>query len=451
MKNILLIIQREYLTRVKKKSFIVMTILGPLLIAAMYGIIIWTSMKSIDQKDVQVVDDSGLFVNKFPASESFKYEFIEGDIDSVKTAFKGTDKDALVYIPREILIYPQNVKIFSEKGVPLELQSGVERAIEREIESIKLTEAGITRSVLEDAKMNVESQTISLKEDSEEKSSAGAASIIGIFSAFLIYISVFIYGAQVMRGVMEEKTSRIVEVIISSVRPFQLMIGKIVGVALVGLTQFMLWIVLSIGIFSIGGMFIKDKLSDMSQQMTQAQMEQLEQLPPDARQMAEQQMQTSMMGNTGAIGDIMGALETLPVATIVICFIIYFIGGYLLYSALFGAVGSAVDSETDTQQFMLPITLPIIASIIFAQFVMRDPNGSLAFWTSMIPFTSPIIMMVRIPFGVPLWEIALSISLLIAGFAFTTWIAARIYRVGILMYGKKVSWKELSKWIFYKG
>jgi ABC-2 type transport system permease protein len=229
------------------------------------------------------------------------------------------------------------------------------------------------------------------------------------------------------------------------------MIGKIVGVALVGLTQFTLWIVLSIGIFSVGSMFIKDKLSDMSQRMTQAQMEQLEQLPPDARQMAEQQMQSSMAGNTGAVGDIMGALETLPVATIIICFIIYFIGGYLLYSALFGAVGSAVDSETDTQQFMLPITIPIIASIIFAQFVMRDPNGSLAFWTSMIPFTSPIIMMVRIPFGVPFWQIALSISLLVAGFMFTTWIAARIYRVGILMYGKKVSWRELSKWIFYKG
>lgn len=453
MKNILLIIQREYLTRVKKKSFIVMTILGPLLIAGMWGIIIWTSLNSIDQKNVQVLDDSGLFVNKFPTSETFKYEFVTGDIDDVKTKFKGSDNDALVYIPRDIMINPKNVKIFAEKGVPLELQGGIERAIEREIESIKLTEAGITRSVLEDAKMNVESQTISLKEGTEKKSSSGAATIIGIASAFLIYISVFIYGAQVMRGVMEEKTSRIVEVIISSVRPFQLMIGKIVGVALVGLTQFTLWIVLSIGIFSIGSSLVKDKLTEASQQMTKAQMEQLEQLPPDARQMAEQQMQTSMAGaaGSGVMGDVFGALETLPIATIIICFIIYFIGGYLLYSALFGAVGSAVDSETDTQQFMLPITIPIIAAIIFAQFVMRDPNGDLAFWTSMIPLTSPIIMMVRIPFGVPFWQLALSISLLIAGFIFTTWIAARIYRVGILMYGKKVTWKELSKWIFYKG
>ncbi|MDP5139502.1 MAG: ABC transporter permease [Spirosomaceae bacterium] len=446
MNNILLIIQREYLTRVKKKSFIVMTILGPVLIAAMYGIVIWSAMSSISQKSVQVLDESQLFVDKFPASETFIYEFISGDLDSAKTAFKGSGKDALVFIPKSILINPKDVKIFSEEGVPFDLQNGIENAIEREIESIKLTEAGITRRVLEDAKMNVESQTISLKDDSEEKSSAAAASIIGIASAFLIYISVFIYGAQVMRGVMEEKTSRIVEVIISSVRPFQLMIGKIVGIGLVGLTQFLLWIVLSFVIFNGGLYFMQDKVMDAAQTMSQSQMEQMS---PEERQIVEEQIAGASA--TNGVSKALGALETLPVATIIICFIIYFLGGYLLYSALFGAVGSAVDSETDTQQFMFPITIPIIASIIFAQFVMKDPNGTLAFWTSMIPFTSPIIMMVRIPFGVPLWELALSISLLIAGFMLTTWIAARIYRVGILMYGKKTSWKELAKWVFYKG
>lgn len=449
MKNILLIIQREYLTRVKKKSFIIMTILGPLLIAGMYGIVIWSAMSSIDQKKVQVLDKSGLFEDKFPASQTLAYEYIKGDLETAKKEFKASGTDALVFIPESILMNAKDVKIFAEKGVPLELQTGIERAIEREIESIKLTEAGITRSVLEDAKMSVKSETISLKGDNEEKSSSAAATGIGFFCAFLIYISVFIYGAQVMRGVMEEKTSRIVEVIISSVRPFQLMLGKILGVALVGLTQFTLWIVLSIGIFFAGSQFMKDKLMDSAQALSQAQVEQLEQLPPEARQMAEQQMQAGM--SNGAMGDIFGALETLPIATIIICFIIYFIGGYLLYSALFGAVGSAVDSETDTQQFMLPITIPIIASIMIAQFVMRDPNGSLAFWASMIPFSSPIIMMVRIPFGVPIWQIGLSVSLLIAGFIFTTWLAARIYRIGILMYGKKVSWKELGKWLFYKG
>lgn len=446
MKNILLIIQREFLTRVRKKSFIVMTILGPLLIAAMYGIIIWSAISSIDQKNVDVLDESGLFKNKFQNSQTLKYSYLQGNLNDVKANFVKSGRDALVYIPSNILESPKGVKIFAEKGVPLELQSGVERAIEREIESIKLTEAGITRSVLEDAKMDVESETISLKDGNEKKSSAAAATGIGMFSAFLIYISVFIYGAQVMRGVMEEKTNRIVEVIISSVKPFQLMIGKIVGVALVGLTQFLLWIILSFGVLSIGGSLVQDKLGESTAQMQEAQ---LSQLPPEAREMAAQQMNQGV--NLGAMNDIYAALDTLPVATIVICFIIYFLGGYLLYSALFGAVGSAVDSETDTQQFMLPITIPIIISFVFAQFVMRDPNGSLAFWTSIIPFTSPIIMMVRIPFGVPFWQLALSISLLIGGFIFTTWVAARIYRVGILMYGKKPTWKELSKWIFYKG
>lgn len=445
MKNILLIIQREYLTRVRKKSFIVMTILGPLLMAAMYGVIIWAALTSINTKKVHIVDESGLFQGKFPSTSEYLYSYQESDIESAKTTFKDSGWDALVLIPSTIYENPKGVKIFAEKGIPLELQTTIERNIEREIETMKLTEAGITQSVLKDAKMDVNSETISLSEQGEKKSSAAAASAIGFFCAFLIYMAVFIYGAQVMRGIMEEKTSRIVEVIISSVRPFQLLIGKIVGVALVGLTQFGLWIVLSLGVFSFGSYLLgnqMDKFADLNQQ-------QLAQLPPEAQEVAKQQMQASM--TSGALPEIMGALETLPVATILISFLFYFLGGYLLYSSLFGAIGSAVDAETDTQQFMLPITIPIIASFVFAQFVLRDPNGSLAIWLSMIPFTSPVIMMVRIPFGVPIWQIALSITFLIAGFIFTTWLASRIYRVGILMYGKKVTWKEMAKWLFYKG
>lgn len=446
MKNILLIIEREYLTRVRKKSFIVMTILGPLLIAAVYGIVIWSVISSVNQKTISILDESGLFQGKFKTSESFTYEYLKTDLETAKSDFKDGKKEVLVYIPATILDNPKGVKIYTEKGVSVEIQMGIERAIEQEIEGIKLAEAGITQSVLRDAKMNIESETINLKEGGEQKSSAGAATAIGFLSAFIIYLAVFIYGAQVMRGVMEEKTSRIVEVIISSVKPFELMIGKIVGVAFVGLTQFLLWIALSFGVFSLGNLVMKDKLEKLTTGVSQSQ---LQNLPPEAQEMAKQQMQNGMP--TGAMGEILGAIDTLPIATIIICFIIYFIGGYLLYSALFGAVGSAVDSETDTQQFMLPITIPIIASFMFAQFVLRDPHGSLAIWTSMIPFTSPIIMMVRIPFGVPFWQLAVSISLLIGGFVFTTWVASRIYRVGILMYGKKTSWKELAKWIFYKG
>ncbi|MCR9065762.1 MAG: ABC transporter permease [Cytophagales bacterium] len=446
MKNILLIIEREYFTRVKKKSFIILTLLVPLLMMGMWGAIFWAAMSGVDEKKIAVIDDSGYFVNKISDNEMYSFEYLDQNITEAKKAFPESGKDALVYIPENIMENTKSVQIFAERGVPLELKSKVEGSIEREIENIKLTEAGITRSVLEDAKMNISSETISLKDGDEKKSSSTAATVIGFICAFLIYISVFIYGAQVMRGVMEEKTSRIVEVIISSVKPFQLMIGKIVGVALVGLTQFTLWIVLTLALFSIGGQLIGDKLTGMPDMSAV----QSANLPPEV---AAQMQQNAQSGGIPSelLPDIINAAGTLPIATIIVSFLFYFLGGYLLYSSLFGAVGSAVDGETDTQQFILPITIPIIAAFIIAQFVMRDPNGPLAFWSSMIPFTSPIIMMVRIPFGVPTWQIVVSILLLIGGFIFTTWLAARIYRVGILMYGKKVTWKELSKWVFYKG
>lgn len=447
MKNILLVLKREYLTRVKKKSFIIMTILAPVLIAAVYGIAIWAVLQGTETKMISIVDESQLFAEKFSNSESYTFQYLDEPIVEAKDNFKESQANALVYIPADILESPGGVQIYAERGIPLELQSKIENSIEREIEKIKLTEAGITQSVLQSAKMKVDSETISLKDGEEKKSSSGAATAIGMLCGFLIYMAVFIYGAQVMRGVMEEKTSRIVEVIISSVKPFQLMLGKILGVALVGLTQFGLWILLTFAVMSIGSNVVLPMVADSQEKITESAMASL---PPEAREAA--------MSQAGG-GDIMAqvmpeffqVLETLPIATIVVSFLFYFFGGYMLYSSLFGAVGSAVDSETDTQQFMIPITIPIIASIMIAQFVMRDPNGSLAFWFSMIPLTSPIIMMVRIPFGVPIWEIVLSITLLIGGFIFTTWLASRIYRIGILMYGKKPTWKELGKWVFYKG
>jgi ABC-2 type transport system permease protein len=447
MNNILLIIQREYLTRVRKKSFIVMTILGPLLIVLMYGGVIIAGLKSVDQKKIQVIDESGSFVGKFKNSESFTFEFTKKDINNAKKDLQNSKSDALVFIPKNILDNAKGVKIFSENSVTVELQSSVEKIIEKEIETIKLTNAGIKLDILESSKMNVSSETINIKEGGESKSSSIAATAIGYICAFLIYMSVFIFGAQVMRSITEEKTSRIVEILISSVKPFQLMIGKIVGVGMVGLTQFILWIVLSFGVITAIGTVFSEKLSGVQKTMSSSQMASL---PPEAQEMAKKQMQGGSVISSMA-PDFFVAMSTLPIATIIISFLFYFLGGYLLYSSLFGAVGSAVDSETDTQQFMLPITLPIIAAFMIAQFVIRDPNSSLAFWTSMIPFTSPIIMMVRIPFGVPTWQIVLSIVLLIGGFIFTTWIASRIYRVGILMYGKKVTWKELGKWIFYKA
>ena len=444
MKNIFLVLKREYLTRVRKKSFIIMTILGPLLIGAFYGFIGWTAVSSISLKKIEVIDESGVFKNKFKNTNELSYTYLSVPLEQAKKTFKEDKYDALAYIPKDIMTNPKGVKIFSEKSLSIELQNGIEKTIENEIEKIKLTEAGISQEILDDAKMNVNSETISLSDEGEKSNSSVAATVIGYICAFLIYITVFIFGVQVMRSVMEEKTSRIVEVIISSIKPFELMMGKIIGVALVGLTQFVLWICLSFVVTTAATAILGDKFAGSPAN----RMEQVKKMP-QAQEIEKQVAKDK--GTGGLYNKAMQAVQTLPWVTILVCFIFYFLGGYLLYSALFGAIGSAVDSETDVQQFMLPITLPIIFSIAIAQFVIREPDGTLAFWTSMIPFTSPIIMMVRIPFGVPTWQIILSMTLLAGGFIGTTWLAARIYRVGILMYGKKPTFKEIGKWIFYKG
>lgn len=440
MHTIFLIIKREYLVRVRKKSFIIMTILGPVLIFGFYAIIGWAAVSSIDQKKIAVVDESGRFVGKFKNDDETNFSYPKESLPTAKKTFVKQGYDALVFIPKDVIEYPKTVQIFAEKSVSLALQSNIERAISKEIETIKLEQAGITQKIIQDAKVNVDAQTISLSEGGEKSSNGIVTTIISGFCALLIYISVLIYGTQVMRGVMEEKTSRIVEVIISSVKPFQLMLGKIIGVALVGLTQFMLWIALTAGLITIGSSLFGH------QKTTQATVtSRMNGMP------GQDDVQQKMAKADNPVADVMKAIDTLNIPLIVACFLFYFLGGYLLYSALFGAVGAAVDSETETQQFMFPIMMPIIAAIAFAQIAVRDPDGPLAFWTSLIPFTSPVVMMVRIPFGVPAWEIVLSMGLLVLGFIGTTWLAARIYRVGILMYGKKTSFRELSKWVFYKG
>jgi ABC-2 type transport system permease protein len=441
MRTIFLIIKREYLVRVRKKSFIIMTILGPLLIFGFYAAIGWAAISSINQKKVAVLDESGRFVNQFKNDDETIYSYPKNPLPSAKKTFVKDGFDALVYIPKNVIEKPKSVQIFAEKSVSLSLQSKIERAISKEIELIKLREAGITQKIIEDSKINVDAQTISMSAEGERSSNATATTIIGGICAMLIYISVLIYGTQVMRGVMEEKSNRIVEVIISSVKPFQLMMGKIIGVALVGLTQFLLWIVLTVGLMTVGSKLIGQPQSAQSAMTSRM----------GGGMPGQADVQQKLATADNPVADFFQAVETLNVPLIVSCFLFYFLGGYLLYSALFGAVGAAVDNETETQQFMFPITIPIIAAIAFSQFVVRDPDGPLAFWTSIIPLTSPIVMMVRIPFGVPAWELALSMVLLVLGFVGTIWLAGRIYRVGILMYGKKITYRELSKWLFYKA
>src|SRR5690606_11029212 len=428
------IVKREYLTRVRKKSFIIMTILGPLIFASFMIIPVWLAMMEGDEKTIEILDETGHFEGKFEEGGSMKYEYINASIDAAKSDMATNDKYGLLHIPPNALENPSSITFFSQGNPSYEVVLALERAIKHEIEDIKLSETGINKELLESIKTNVSISTINLSSEGEKASSFGVSSAIGYLASLLIYFFVFLYGAQIMRGVLEEKTSRIVEVIISSVKPFQLMMGKIIGIAAVGLTQFLLWVLLTIGISSFAGsMFQMDRFSDPQIEST------------------TEGMDENDVNKAEQMNEIFTALGAIDITKLVLCFIFYFLCGYLLYEGLFAAVGSAVDSDADTQQFMFPISLPLIASIVMLSAIIKDPGGSLAFWLSMIPFSSPVVMMMRIPFGVPLWEILLSMAFLVAGFIFTTWIAGRIYRIGILMHGTKVNYKVLAKWLFMKG
>jgi ABC-2 type transport system permease protein len=435
MNKVLLIIQREYLTRVKKKSFLLMTFLVPALIIGMYALIAYLSVNGADKAtEVQLYDESGIFTSEFKNTETVS--FIAG-----KTSFAEAKKEAatneegfILHIPKDIEQLSK-VELYSKKKVGLSTLSTINNQLEEILRNKQLKDAGIDAKTLATIKPDISIDSKELTAEGEKDSSAGAAYAIGFAAAILIYMSLFIYGSQVMRGVIEEKTSRIVEVIISSVKPFQLMLGKIIGIGLVGLTQFTLWIVLSTTLVGTASkILLKDNPSSVKTELVEG----------------KQNKAIAEASNNPAL-TVINAVKTLNLTYIFSCFLVYFLGGYLIYSALFAAVGSAVDNETETQQFMLPITLPLLFTYIMSfTFILNNPDSSLSFWLSIIPFTSPIAMMVRLPFGVPDWQLALSIVLLIGGFILTTWIAAKIYRVGILMYGKKASYKELAKWLFYK-
>lgn len=433
MNKTVLIIQREYLSRVKKKSFLLMTFLVPMLIIGMYALVIALSISGGDNvPTVEVIDDSGVFNKGLGDKQSVKFYMSTQPLDQAKQKVIADDDAFLLHIPKDIATGGK-LELFSQKKAGLSVMSTIEDQLNDQLRNKMLQDAGIDAATLDNIKPDIEIVSKQLTLEGEKDSSSGAAMAVGFAAAILIYMSLFIYGIQVMRGIIEEKTSRIVEVVISSVRPFQLMMGKIIGIGLVGLTQFLLWIILSGTLMTVAtNVLFKEKMEVVQSQMPAAQ----------------QQVATQ----SGPGTDIVKAIQTVEWSYILPVFIIFFFGGYMLYSALFAAVGSAVDSDTETQQFMLPITLPLLFTYIMSfSFIVNNPDSSLSFWLSIIPFTSPIAMMVRLPFGVPMWELALAIVLLIGGFIFTTWVASRIYRIGILMYGKKVSFKELGKWFMYKG
>ena len=443
MNKILLILQREYLTRVKKKSFIVMTLLGPVLMAAVAMAPVLIAKYSNDAMNtILVVDEHPeIFITKMPGSESLVFVNTTTTLDSAKKNFDPEKYYGILYVPSDIVKNPGGIMLFTEKQANMTVTSYIENTFEKQIEEDKLKSEGIDKKTLESIKTKVDLKTLTLK---GEENSAALATAVGFIAGILIYMFIILYGVQVMRGVIEEKTNRIVEVIISSVKPFQLMMGKIIGIALVGLTQFLLWVILTLTLTTVTSSLLVDKKMEakvVAQQMKTSGVDQA----------SLQELGAAQEVKADAMSKFFDQLGSINFGLIITCFFIYFLGGYLLYSSLFAAVGAAVDNETETQQFMLPVTIPLILAFIVAQTVVQNPDSQLAFWFSMIPLTSPVVMMVRIAFGVPEWELALSIGLLILGFIFTTWLAGKIYRTGILLYGKKVTYKELAKWLFYKN
>ena len=420
MRKIWLIIKREYLVRVRKKAFIVMTIVGPLLMAALMIVPTYLANETQELRTIAIEEDGFEFTNQIEDTDFLHFSKIPTEEATLlKNDFSESNYYALLYIEGD------NFTLYSNQQISLTVSKAIENQLEKIIEHQKLKAAGIDLTILSEAQSTVNITTKIITEDGSTTNSKAEASMgIGFICGILIYMFIFMYGTMVMRGVIEEKTSRIVEVIISSVKPFQLMMGKILGVALVGLTQFALWILLTIAIASFAELMFMDEGS-MTTELNSTQ----------------QSILLSELSNlTGGIN----------LMQIFVSFIFYFLAGYLMYSSLFAAVGSAVDAEADTQQFVLPITIPLILAFILIQPIMENPDGPLAFWMSIIPFTSPVIMMVRLPFGVANWELALSMCVLILSFVLTTYLAGKIYRTGILMYGKKTSYKELWKWLSYK-
>ena len=458
MDKIWLIFQREYLTRVRKKSFVVMTLLGPLLLAAAFAVPILLATSDDNAVEVRVFDEGRkLGVLASPPDSSYQFVPVAAPLAAAKLALKGQENTVLLYVPPTLsLDAPEGLQLFTESNLGLDQQLGLEKLLRRHVEQLRLRRSGIDEQVLAAARVkDLDLKTTRLDASGAEKDdNAGLIAGLGYAGALLIYLFTFLYGVQVMRGVTEEKTNRIVEVMISSVKPFQLMMGKILGIAAVGLTQFVLWVALSYAVTTaLATQFGIDKVPAV-QQMNKAQTTLAEQSADTGTAAAPAESASAEKGaKTAEAAEFWAQVKEVNWVLLLGVFTFYFIGGYLLYAALFGAVGAAVDQETDAQQFMMPITMPLILAFVIAQTaVINNPNGPVAVWMSIIPFTSPIVMTMRMPFGgVPGWQLALSMALLVGGFVFTTWLAGRIYRVGILLYGKKPTYRELSKWLFYKG
>lgn len=448
MKNnkLFLIISREFLIRVRKKSFIIMTILTPILFAALIILpsLIMTLSSGKTGQQILVVDHSGLCEPFFNDTEEFIYTFDQqADVAGIKKSFPD-NLYALVEISEPDSSLNVAVSALSSKQLNLDAKSEIERNVKNALEKHKLERYNIENleQIIKEINTKVSVKTFTVTESGDEKVAMVEIYMgIAYIASFMIYMFIFMFGSMVMRGVIEEKTTRIVEVIVSSVRPFQLMLGKILGVGSVAMLQFLIWILLTVaitaGVQSIIGF---DKIAGTTPEIANVAGAQGTELAG---------VVNAAQTDSGVAGEIFSALSSVPVTGIVVSFIPYFLMGYLLYAAMFAAVGSAVDNEADTQQLIFPVTLPLILGLFIMIHTFQHPDSALSFWGSMIPFTSPMVMMARVPFGVPFWELALSVGLLAVTFLLMTYVSAKIYRVGILMYGKKPNFKDLYKWLKY--
>jgi len=453
MNKIKLIIAREYLTRVKKKSFIIMTILAPILLAALMVVptlIAVRTMQSQKQMNILVIDDNDFFINKLADSSFAVFTYRSGEVNEFKKELFTGNYDAVLHIIKGDAALRAN--LFYAKELPSRLESNLIKELNKHLFDRLLIETfHIDPQEFEMYQKTTQATITSIKIDeqgNEKASFAEVGKIAGMVFGFIIYFFIFMCAQQVLRGVLEEKTNRIIEVLISSVKPMQLMLGKIVGVAMVGLTQFVLWVVLTF-ILILGVQLAAPNLFTGNSEMMQTAMQ---------NQMSEGVENIQPLQNTVDIEQLLAQNSifeqiqnyfNFSFTTLLLCFLFYFIFGYLIYSSLYAAVGSAVDTETDSQQFLLPITIPLLLTIVLFAPITEAPNGALALWMSMIPLTSPVAMMMRLPTGVPLHELLISMGLCVVFFFACVWFAAKIYRIGILMYGKKTTWKDLGKWLRY--
>ncbi len=450
MNKIALIIQREFLSRVRKKSFIIMTILGPLLFAAMAIVpTLLTLMDSSNRYNIAVFDSTNSYQECFVNSDKITFSYLDENDkispSALLTSSKEAKYDGYLDISEDLIENPSAIKLYSQNPITLESQHEINRMVEAYLRTkiLNQNQSPEFQSViakLEKAKISITNITVT-QDGEETKNAAEMAMGISMLLAFLSYGLIIGYGSQVMKGVTEEKTNRIVEIIISSVKPFQLMMGKIIGIAMVALTQFLIWIALTLAIITFVQTVVLPKETKQQMELQMATQNGQTTIGAASVQAPTQQSMTESITN-----QLMG----IELKYLLFMFAFYFIGGYLLYAAMFAAVGSAIDPDTDSQQFVMPVMMPLIIALTIAMSTSRDPHGTLAFWGSIIPFTSPIIMMARLPYSVPLWQLLLSMGSLIITFVGMTIFAAKIYRVGILMYGKKVSYKELWKWLKYK-